>query len=408
VVLVWIFSSVSWGQQPAADWQAELRRYARANDWVAAMSIVDRQMALAPGDMDVKAWHARVLLWSGRLGEAEREYGEIVAAVPNDPDNWLELANVYSREGRRQDALRAANRALELDPKRADLQIARGRMLRSAGERIQAKLDFSKALVLDPMNAEALAGLQSLRGEPKHELRFGANTDLFNFADANHDGGVNLISRWTPNWRTSATGNFYQIFGKDAEKFAASVTGSLPRRGGLTVGGAMAHDNGVIPKSEAFFDYDYGWKLDESGFVSGVEIDYAQHWYWYTTARIMTLDGTATLYLPHDWIWSVDLKGGRSHFSGSGADWRPSGTTRVGFPIIGQGNRRLGANLFFATGTEDFAEVDQIGQFSSHTYGGGLRFQLTSRQDVTGFAAYQKRTQGRSLTSFGFTYGIHF
>src|SRR3989454_11301510 len=98
----------------------------------------------------------------------------------------------------------------------------------------------------------------------------------------------------------------------------------------------------------------------------------------------------------------------RSHFAGTAAEWRPSGTTRLTFPIANQGQRRLSGNVFFATGTENFAQVDQIGQFSSQTYGGGLRFQLSTLQEFTGSGAYQKRTQSRSDTSFGFTYAIRF
>jgi hypothetical protein len=82
--------------------------------------------------------------------------------------------------------------------------------------------------------------------------------------------------------------------------------------------------------------------------------------------------------------------------------------TRLGFPIAGWEQRHLKGNVFFAVGTENFAKADQIGKFSSQTYGGGLRFQFTKRQDVTGFAAYQKRTQDRTESSFGFTYGIRF
>jgi len=37
-----------------------------------------------------------------------------------------------------------------------------------------------------------------------------------------------------------------------------------------------------------------------------------------------------------------------------------------------------------------------------------LRFQISARQDVTGYAWYQKRTQDRTDTSFGLSYGIHF
>jgi hypothetical protein len=120
------------------------------------------------------------------------------------------------------------------------------------------------------------------------------------------------------------------------------------------------------------------------------------------------MNETALFYLPHDWTWSVGLTEARSHFSGTGAEWRPSGVTRLGFPIGGWEERRLGGNVFFAMGTETFAQLDQIGQFSSQTYGGGLRFQLTPRQDATGFAAYQKRTQDRREMSFGFGYGVRF
>jgi tetratricopeptide (TPR) repeat protein len=372
------------------------------------MGIVDREIARAPQDIDVRTWRARVLTWSGKLAEAEREYREILTAAPNDPDNWMGLANVYSREGRAKEALQALDRAVELDPKRSDLRTARGRALRAADHRSEAKLEFNKALELDPKSVEAGSGLLSLRGESKHELRVGTNTDLFNFADANQQEGLILVSQWTPRWKTSLAENFYRRAGTDAETFIASLTGKVPGWGALTGGGAAAHDNGVIPKNEAFFEYDQGWRLSGDKLVRGFELVYGQHWYWYTTARILTVNETALFYLPHEWTWSLGLTEARSHFSGTGAEWRPSGVTRLGFPISRWDQRRLGGNVFFAVGTENFAQVDQIGRFSSRTYGGGLRFQLTPRQDVTGFAAYQKRTQDRRQTSFGFTYGVRF
>jgi hypothetical protein len=81
---------------------------------------------------------------------------------------------------------------------------------------------------------------------------------------------------------------------------------------------------------------------------------------------------------------------------------------RLGFPLANWGERRLAGNVFFAAGSEDFAQIDQIGRFASHTYGGGLRFRITERQDVTGYASYQKRTLGRTDTNIGLSYGIHF
>src|SRR6266446_10696898 len=108
----WIFCFAAWGQQLTSTWQEDVRRCAEAKDWTTAMSIVDREIARAPQDMDVRTWRARVLTWSGKLAEAEREYHEILAAVPNDPDTWVGLANVYSREGQMEQALQALDRAV--------------------------------------------------------------------------------------------------------------------------------------------------------------------------------------------------------------------------------------------------------------------------------------------------------
>jgi hypothetical protein len=82
--------------------------------------------------------------------------------------------------------------------------------------------------------------------------------------------------------------------------------------------------------------------------------------------------------------------------------------TRLKFPIRNWDEKRLSGNIFFAVGSEDFAQIDQIGGFASQTYGGGLRFQLNARQDITGYGSYQRRTQDRTDTGFGLSYGIHF
>jgi hypothetical protein len=358
--------------------------------------------------MDIRAWRARVLTWSGDLARAEKEYLAIVEVVPNDPDDWTGLGNIYLRQGRINEALRALDRAVELDPKRADLREIHARALRTAGERKEAGLEFQRALNLDPSSPDARVGLASLRGEPKHELRFGEENDTFNFANANHDGWVSLISNWTPHWTTSVSGDFFEISGANAGKFVGSVTGRLPRWGALTVGGATAHDNAVIPRTEAFFDLDHGWKVGETGPLRSVEFVYGQHWYWYATARILAVNGSGILYLPNNWTWSLGITAARSAFSGAGTRWQPSGISRLGFPLAHLYGRSLSGNVLFAVGTEDFAQVDQIGSFSSHTYGGGLRFQFARHQDVTGYVAYQKRTQDRTDTTCGFSYGIHF
>ena len=403
-----LLSAICTFGQLAPDWQARVRRYSEAGDWTSAMRIVEEEVMRAPDDMDVRAWRARVLTWSGRLAEAETEYVTILKVASTDPDIWLGLATLYGRQGNTEGAIAALNVALKLDPRRADLHAARGRVLRSRGERNEARLEFEKALLLDPASAEARMGLLSLRAEPKHELRLGEDNDLYNFAPPNRGEWVSLISRWTPLWRSAVAGSLYQRGGTDAEKFLASITARSRKWGALSGGGALGSRSGIIPKNEAFFDWDHGWTRGESTFVRGIEFNYGQHWYWYDNARILTCSGAAIVYLPREWTASLTAVGARNAFSGTGIEWRPSGIARLGFPLAKRAEKRLSGNVVFAAGTEDFARVDQIGAFASHSYGAGMRLDLTLRQDVTGYALYQQRTQQKTDTSFGFTYGIHF
>src|SRR6202171_123099 len=133
VILLAVFPA--FGQDQPAEWQTQVRKFAETKDWDSAMRIVERELARAPQDMDVRAWRARVLSWSGHVPEAEKEYLEILKVSRNDPDDWVGLASVYLREGRTEDSLRALDRAVELDPKRADLRAARARALRGGGGR---------------------------------------------------------------------------------------------------------------------------------------------------------------------------------------------------------------------------------------------------------------------------------
>jgi tetratricopeptide (TPR) repeat protein len=408
-LLLWALSLTFpvFGQVQTSDWQKEVRSYSDAHDWESALRILDLQLARAPQDLDLWAWRARVLAWSGQLAQAEKKYLEILAVAQNDPDIWEGLASVYLREGRTTDALRALDTALRLDPTRADLHVARARVLLALGNRSEARFEFQKALNLDPSGVEARNGLHSLRGEPKHVLRIGQDNDIFNFTGSNHGEWTSLSSTWTPKWTTSVAGNFYQRGGVNAEKLLSSVTWKDSKWGAVTIGGAIGHDKAVIPKSELFFDLDHGLKISGATFVRGLEFVYSQHWYWYQSSRILALSGTTILYLPGEWTLTVGSTGARSTFT-TGADWRPAGIARLGFPLAGWGEKQLSGNIFFAAGTEDFGQVDQIGRFASQTYGGGIRYQLSPRQDLASFASYQKRTQNRSDLASGLSYAIHF
>jgi Flp pilus assembly protein TadD len=407
-VLLVLFASLCVAQAPSSAWQQQVRNYVEKRDWDSAMRVVEEEISRNPRDMDVRSWRARILGWSGRLEEAEHEYLQILGVVPNDPDNWAGLGSVYLRQGRTQDALHALDRAVVLDGKRADLHLARARVLRTLDQPHAAEAELKSALALEPSNPEARNGIASLKPPPKQQLIFGTNNDLFSFAGAEQQGFINLISHWTSRWETSVGGSFYRWQGIDAQKLNLALTAKSTRWGSLTIGGAAARDGGIIPRNEIFFAHDRGWRLAHAGLLRGFETNFEQHWYWYSAARVLTFSGTGTAYFPRDWMWSLRLSGARSEFPGTATEWRPAGLSKLAFPLKSFESRQITGNIFFATGTEDYAQLNQIGHFSSHTYGGGLRFQMQPSQDIGGFAGYETRTQGLNQISFGLTYGIRF
>lgn len=394
-------------QEQPLNWQTQVRKYCEASDWPSAMRLVEAEIARSPQDLDLKAWRARVLTWAGRLAEAEHQYREILAVDSRDPDNWAGLATVCLRQGKVQDALRAIEFAVEIDPKRADLHAAYARVLSAAGQPVEARAEFNKALSINPASTVAPPPIKAGRTF-QNELHIGVENDSLSYTDANQGQGVNLMTRWTPRWSTNLGGGFYERSGIFADKFIGSVTLHAPSVAAITVGGAIAGDNPVIPKSEAFFDFDRGLSRRDAKILKGIEFQYGQHWYWYQAARILTLNGAAVLYFPRDWFLTLGSTGARSAFSGAGVEWRPSGSARLGFPLHAWNTARLSGNILFAAGAENFASSDQIGRFSSQTYGGGLRFDFLSRMYATFTYSYQKRTQNRTDSYSGAGYGIRF
>lgn len=391
-------------ESQAADWQAQVRERVNQRDLSAALVIAERRLAEAPRDLEARAWRARLLNWSGRREEAEREFRALLDAAPNDTDIMQGLADVLMAQQRYDEAMTLVERARNLLPRSAEVQVRRGRALRAMGRTDEARQAFREALSLEPRNSEAQAGLDSVAEGPRHELRVGADFDKYNYTE--HSRAVtlslrsNLASRWTSNFSNT----FHHRAGQDASRFSGALTYRLSRSDALTAGFAAARDQGVIPKGEAFFEYGHGMSFGRKSFVRGMELSYGQRWLWFDAPRIVTLVPSVVVYLPRDWMWQVTLAIARSRFPGLPAEWRPSGSTRLTFPL----HRRVYGHVLYAVGTENFALTDQLGRFSARTYGGGVRIAVGQRQELTGYVAHQDRSQGRTQMSFGFSYAIRF
>jgi tetratricopeptide (TPR) repeat protein len=389
--------------QTTDEWQTQVRRDVESQHIDAALAIVDERLAAAPKDWEAHGWRARLLAWKGRWSEGEAEYRLVLDKVSNDTDILTGLSDVLLWQKRYTEALQTLDQARKLSPSDPEILSRRARVLALLGRTPEARSEYQQTLLFDSQNSNAKTGLDSLRENAKHELRIGEDVDIFNYADAGQTQGISLSSRWNQRWSTVFGASTYQRFGQEAGKFVASTAFHFTTRDWLTAGSAVANSQSVVPTNEAFFEYGHAFRI-ENRWLHGLESSYQQHWFWYQGAHVLTLNTSQIIYLPHGWTWSLNVTGARTGFVGTPVAWTPSGWTKLGFPL----QRRVTGNLFFGVGSENFAQIDQIGRFSAHTFGGGLRYQFAARQDITGYVARQYRNHGQIDTSFGLNYGIRF
>jgi tetratricopeptide (TPR) repeat protein len=407
ILLLLAFVQVLAGQtvagQTGDDWQLRVRSDVENHHLEDALAVVEQRLANAPEDLEAHGWHGRLLAWKGRWSEGENEFKLVLDKFPDDSEILTALADVLLWQHNYAEALVMLDRARKISPSDPEILSRRARVLALLGRSPEARSQYQQTLQFDSQNQDARTGLASLSENTKQELRLGEDVDFFNFANTAQTQGVSLSSRWNQRWSTVFGVDSYQRFGQDAVKFLASTALHPTARDWFTVGSAVANSQNVVPVSEALFEYGHAFRIENRWF-RGLESSYQQHWFWYHGAHVLALNTSQIVYLPHEWTWSLNVTGARTGFVGTPVAWTPSGWTKLGFPL----QRRVIGNIFFGVGSENFAQIDQIGRFSAHTFGGGLRYQFAARQDINGYVARQIRNQGQTDTSFGLSYGIRF
>lgn len=109
----------------------------------------------------IKAWAdlGDALMQQGQLAAAADAYTE---GLRRDPENYWarhNLARLYTRLDRREDALREYRHALQLKPRFGPAHLGLGELLEAAGQPAEAEKHFQLALVHRVRRAEELAGL---------------------------------------------------------------------------------------------------------------------------------------------------------------------------------------------------------------------------------------------------------
>ena len=389
--------------QTTDDWQPRVRNEVENHHIEAALTIVEKRLAIAPEDLEAHGWRGRLLAWKGRWSEGEAEFKLVLDKFPNDTEILTALADVLVWQQHYAEALLTLDEARKISSANPEILSRRARVLALLGRTPEARSEYQQTLRFDSQNKDARTGLASLSENTKHELRIGEDVDFFNFANTAKTQGVSLSSRWDQRWSTVFGVSTYQRFGQDAVKFLASTAFHPTARDWFTVGGAVANSQSVVPVGEALFEYGHAFPIENRWF-HGLESSYQQHWFWYHGAHVLTLNTSQIVYLPRGWMWALNVTGARTGFVGTPVEWTPSGWSKLSFPL----HRRLTGNVVVGVGSENFAQIDQIGRFSAHTFGGGLRYQFAARQDINGYVARQIRNQGQTDTSFGLSYGIHF
>jgi Tfp pilus assembly protein PilF len=142
--------------EPAVEVAAERRRD-RRSDKRAAEEAETAATVGEPIPEDAAAAYERALaaMRAENWLEAELELEQLTAEQPAYPGPHVNLAIVYLRDGRRDDAREALGRALAIEPGHAAANTQLGVLLREQGKFTEAEEAYRRALASDPEHALA-------------------------------------------------------------------------------------------------------------------------------------------------------------------------------------------------------------------------------------------------------------
>jgi tetratricopeptide (TPR) repeat protein len=87
-----------------------------AQNWNAALADLDRRIASNPRDVQAKFKRGTVLAHLGRDDDAIRQFVELTEAYPELPEPYNNLAALYAKHGRYEDARAALETAVKANP----------------------------------------------------------------------------------------------------------------------------------------------------------------------------------------------------------------------------------------------------------------------------------------------------
>lgn len=133
------------------DKTVRIKRLALARFSIFAVLLIALSSAIA---QDAALEHARRLFAAGSYEQAAQVLGDSLRKQPGNSDAHLLLAQIYTLEDRRSDAIREFTTTLELTPQSAIAYNALGTALNRFAEFEQARKAFEQSIAIDPQVAQ--------------------------------------------------------------------------------------------------------------------------------------------------------------------------------------------------------------------------------------------------------------
>ncbi len=128
---------------------------ARRAEYGAAEAMFEHARRVAPLTGDIDTGLCFVHLRQRRYGEAEVDGRRAVAAKPENPRAWLNLASALVNEKKPAEAVEMATGALRVRPRYAEARVVRALAYLELGRAGDAQADLQAALAIDPTHAQA-------------------------------------------------------------------------------------------------------------------------------------------------------------------------------------------------------------------------------------------------------------
>ena len=128
-----------------------------------ALELLDRALAQAPGNPNYELARGVALETQGRWGEALASYRRVSDTVPDAPEPYDNIGNVFMGCGRVDEAVEAYRKAVAIKPDYADAYAHLGSVLKMKGDAEGARQAYARVLELQPDRVEVYRGMTQLR-----------------------------------------------------------------------------------------------------------------------------------------------------------------------------------------------------------------------------------------------------